>query len=38
MKLEDVKKMMNDKPVMVDVRGMFDGGVAKEKGFYYESL
>jgi UDPglucose 6-dehydrogenase/UDP-N-acetyl-D-galactosamine dehydrogenase len=38
MKLEDVKKMLNDKPVLVDVWGMFDEEEAKEKGFYYESL
>jgi len=25
MKLEDVKKFMNDKPVLIDVRGMFEG-------------
>ena len=29
--LEDVSKFMNDKPVIVDVRGMFDGEEAKRK-------
>ena len=38
MKLEDIKKFMNDNPVLIDARGMFDEGEAKEKGFYYESL
>jgi len=38
MTLEGVKKMMNDKPVMVDVRSMFDGEEAKVKGFYYRRL
>jgi UDPglucose 6-dehydrogenase/UDP-N-acetyl-D-galactosamine dehydrogenase len=33
MKLEDVKKFMNAKPIIVDARGMFDGEAAKEKGF-----
>lgn len=28
------KKVLNDKPVLIDVRGMFDGEAAKEKGFY----
>jgi UDPglucose 6-dehydrogenase/UDP-N-acetyl-D-galactosamine dehydrogenase len=38
MKLEDVKKFMNEKPVLVDVRGMFDETAAKGKGFYYKRL
>ena len=38
MKLEAVKKFMNDKPVLIDVRGMFDEKEAKEKGFYYRGL
>ena len=33
--LEDVSKFMNNKPIIVDVRGMFDEEEAKEKGFYY---
>jgi UDPglucose 6-dehydrogenase/UDP-N-acetyl-D-galactosamine dehydrogenase len=32
--LEDLGKFMNDKPIIVDVRGMFDGEEAKRKGFY----
>ena len=36
--LDDIKKFMNDKPVLIDVRGMFDEEEAKEKGFYYRSL
>ena len=38
MELEDVSKFMNNKPIIVDVRGMFDEEEAKEKGFYYERL
>ena len=38
MKLEDVKKFMNDKPVLIDVRGMFDGEEAERKGFYSRTL
>ncbi len=38
MELEDVKKFMNDKPVLVDVRGMFDEEEARKKGFYYRRL
>jgi UDP-N-acetyl-D-mannosaminuronate dehydrogenase len=29
MKLENVKKFMNEKPVLIDVREMFDGEDAK---------
>ena len=36
--LEDVSKFMNNKPIIVDVWGMFDGEEAKEKGFYYKTL
>jgi len=36
--LDDIRKFMNDKPVLVDVRGMFDGEEAKRKGFYYKTL
>jgi len=38
MKLEDLTRMMNDKPVLIDVRGMFDGEEAKRNGFYYQRL
>jgi len=38
MKLEDVKKFMNAKPVMIDVRVMFDEEAAKGNGFYYKGL
>jgi len=36
--LEDVKKFMNGKPVIVDVRGMFSGEAAKREVFYYRGL
>ena len=38
MKLEDIGKFMNAKPVIIDARGMFDGEEAKERGFYYKTL
>jgi UDPglucose 6-dehydrogenase/UDP-N-acetyl-D-galactosamine dehydrogenase len=38
MKLEDLARMTNDKPVLVDVRGMFDEEEAKEKRFCYRRL
>ena len=37
-KLEGVKKFMNDEPVLIDVRSMFKEKDAIEKGFYYRSL
>ena len=38
MKLDDIRKFMNDKPVLVDVRGMFDKEEAKRMGFLYKTL
>ncbi len=38
MQLEDLTRMMNGKPVLIDVRGMFDVEEAKKKGFYYRCL
>jgi UDPglucose 6-dehydrogenase/UDP-N-acetyl-D-galactosamine dehydrogenase len=38
MKLEEIKKFMNDKPVMIDVRSMFKAKDSMEKGFYYKAL
>jgi len=38
MKLEDLTRMMNDKPVLIDIRGLFDGEAAKSKGFLYKTL
>ena len=38
MKLEDVSKFMNNKPIIVDVRRMFDGEDARKNGFYYKEL
>jgi UDPglucose 6-dehydrogenase/UDP-N-acetyl-D-galactosamine dehydrogenase len=34
----DLKETMNGNPVLVDVRNMFDGEEAEEKGFYYKTL
>ena len=36
--LDELKKIMNDNPIIVDVRGMFDQEEVLEKGFYYRSL
>ena len=36
--LDDMKKFMKDKPVLIDVRGIFDNKEAKSKGFYYKTL
>ncbi|MCW3129677.1 MAG: nucleotide sugar dehydrogenase [Methanophagales archaeon] len=36
--LEDIKKFMNDKPVLIDVRGMYDVKDAERKDFYYRRL
>jgi UDPglucose 6-dehydrogenase/UDP-N-acetyl-D-galactosamine dehydrogenase len=38
MKLEDVKRFMNDNPVLIDVRGMFNKHEGEEKGFNYKTL
>jgi UDPglucose 6-dehydrogenase/UDP-N-acetyl-D-galactosamine dehydrogenase len=38
MRFEDIGKFMNDKPVLIDVRGMFDEEEAEEMGFYYRGL
>jgi len=38
MKLGGIKKFMTDKPVVVDVRGVFNREEAMKKGFYYRSL
>jgi len=38
MVFEDIGKFMNDKPVLVDVRGMFNEEKANNKGFYYRWL
>ncbi len=38
LKLSNVKKMENVNPVLIDVRGIFDGEEAKREGFYYKTL
>ena len=38
MGLEDIGKFMNDEPVLIDVRGMFDDEAAKGEKFYYRGL
>jgi UDPglucose 6-dehydrogenase/UDP-N-acetyl-D-galactosamine dehydrogenase len=37
-KLEDVKKFMNNNPVLIGVRGMFDGEDVRRESFYYKTL
>jgi UDP-N-acetyl-D-galactosamine dehydrogenase len=36
--LNELKKMQNSDPILIDVRGMFDAGEARKAGFYYRSL
>ena len=36
--LKDMKELMNNAPVLIDVRGMFNGEEAKREGFYYRRL
>lgn len=38
LKLADVKNMLNTRPVLIDVRGMFDIEEARKAGFYYMAL
>ncbi len=36
--LDRLKGLMNDNPILIDVRGFFDRGEAERKGVYYNSL
>ena len=36
--LDKLKGIMDDKPILIDVRGFFDREEAERKGFYYDSL
>jgi UDPglucose 6-dehydrogenase/UDP-N-acetyl-D-galactosamine dehydrogenase len=36
--LDRLAEIMNDKPILIDVRGFFDKKEAEEKGFYYKTL
>jgi UDPglucose 6-dehydrogenase/UDP-N-acetyl-D-galactosamine dehydrogenase len=38
MELGNLTRMMSDKPVLIDVRGIYDEEEAKGRGFYYRSL
>ncbi len=38
MGLKDIKRRMNNKSVLIDVRGVFDEEEAKRNGFYYKGL
>ena len=35
---EDLRRFMDEGVVVVDLRGMFEGEEAEEKGFYYRRL
>ena len=36
--LDELKSVMSDSPVLVDVRGLFNKGEAEREGFYYRGL
>ncbi|MBA7480176.1 UDP-N-acetyl-D-glucosamine 6-dehydrogenase [subsurface metagenome] len=36
--LDKLKGIMNDKPILIDVRGLFEPAKAEENGFYYRTL
>ena len=38
MSLEQIRGLMNSKPVLVDVRGMVDQDEAEKTGIYYRKL
>jgi UDP-N-acetyl-D-galactosamine dehydrogenase len=38
MTIRDIRQLMNDHPVLIDVRGMLDRTAAQKNGFYYRSL
>ena len=38
MKLEDLARMMSNKPVLIDVRGLFNDQELKKRGFLYKTL
>ena len=38
MTVAKLEGIMNDKPVLIDVRGLFDSKEAAEKGFCYRTL
>ena len=36
--LDDLKKIMGNNPILIDVRGIFSRDEAEWKGFYYKAL
>jgi len=38
MKIENIRSLMNDHPVLIDVRGMVDSSMAQKAGMYYRKL
>ena len=36
--LDELKNIMNDSPILIDVRGLFDGQEVEEKGIHYRTL
>jgi len=35
---DDFKELQHDNPILIDVRGLLDAGLAEEAGFYYKTL
>ena len=38
MNIEKLKRITSEKPVLIDIRGVFDGSKAVSEGFYYKTL
>jgi len=38
MPVEKIRSLMNDHPVLIDVRGMVNPGMAQKAGMYYRKL
>jgi hypothetical protein len=38
MSVEKIRELMNDHPVLIDVRGMVGGNLAERNGMYYRKL
>ena len=38
MSVKDIRKLMNDRPVLIDVRGMVDYEAAEKAGMYSRKL
>lgn len=38
MSLDDIGSFMNESPVLIDVRGIFNGEIAVRAGYYYQRV